>query len=269
MIGAITLPFRELRRHWSLVKQMTRREIESRFLGSVLGAVWVLLVPVLMLVVYSFVFGVVFKMRWPGGFGGTTDFALKMFAGLIVFSFFGDVIGRAPRLVVDQPNFVKKVAFPLHCLAWVSVGAAGLTALCSFAILIVAVVLSRGQIFSTAFLVPVYLSPLILLVVGFSWILSALGVYFRDLGQFIGVVISALLFLTPVFYPTTAVPESFRTLLEINPLTFYAETMRSLAIQGEVPAAAEFLRSMVVAVAIFFGGFLFFSRARQGFADVI
>lgn len=234
-----------------------------------MGALWVVLVPVLMLLVYTFVFGLVFKARWPGGFGGTADFALKMFAGLIVFAFFGDVIGRAPRLVVDQPNFVKKVAFPLDCLAWVAIGAAGVTAGVGFIIFVVAVVLTHGQLLTTVFLVPLYIAPLVILSVGIAWILAALGVYFRDLGQIVSVFVSALLFLTPVFYPTSAVPESYRFLLELNPLTFYAEAVRSLVLEGALPPWRLFGQSVGTALGAFVLGYAFFSRARQGFADVL
>jgi lipopolysaccharide transport system permease protein len=130
-------------------------------------------------------------------------------------------------------------------------------------------VLTRGQLETTVFLVPLYMAPLVLLTAGVAWFLAALGVYFRDLGQIVAVIVSALLFLTPVFYPTSAVPESYRFLLELNPLTFYAEAMRSLVLEGELPSSVSAGWSAITAVAVFLLGFAFFSRARQGFADVL
>lgn len=262
-------PIRSATGNLRLIRQLARREIEMKFLGSTLGMLWVLLVPLLMLGVYTFVFGSVFKARWPGAIEGSmADFAVRMFAGLVVFAFFADVVGRSPRLVIDYPNFVKKVAFPVECLPWVAAAAASVTFVASLAILIVASAWLNGMHW-TVVLLPVYLLPLVLLTVGLSWALAALGVFFRDLAQIVAVVVSAMLFLTPIFYPVSAVPESFREAMLVNPLTFYAEAARNLVIDGRIPSPIEFARAVTIAIAVFLLGYAWFRKARTAFADVV
>jgi lipopolysaccharide transport system permease protein len=256
-------------RHWALIRQFSAREIASKYQGSLLGFGWTFAIPLMMLTIYTFVFSTVFRSRWPGGSESQTEFAILIYAGLIVFGFFGEVIGRAPRLIMESPNLVKKVAFPLETLAWIAVGTAGFNALINLAILAGFMLFINGSVPLTAVLAPLVLLPLAVLSLGLAWIISALGVYLRDLSQLIGVLISALLFITPIFYPISAVPANFQTYLRLNPLTYYVETLRETLIWGKLPNAEGFVTTSATALVVCTIGFIWFRYARRGFADVM
>lgn len=256
-------------RHWALIRQFSAREIAGKYKGSLLGFGWTLILPLMMLTIYTFVFSTVFRSRWPGGSESQTEFAILIYAGLIVFGFFGEVIGRAPRLIVDMPNLVKKVAFPLETLAWSSVAAAGFNALINLAILAGFILYVNGSLPATALLAPLLLLPLALLALGLAWIFSALGVYLRDLSQVIGVLVSALLFVTPIFYPISAVPLRFQTYLKLNPLTYYVEAVRATLVWGKLPDSGGLALALAAAAIVCAIGFVWFRYARRGFADVM
>src|SRR4030066_1425481 len=219
-----------------LIAQMIRREVVGRYRGSVMGLLWSFLNPGFMLTVYSFVFSVVFKARWSGGGESKTQFAVILFAGMTVHALFAEVLNRAPGIILGNVNYVKKVVFPLEILAVVSLGAALFHALVSLLVLLVAFSMLNGFVHWTAIFAPLVLLPLMLLSLGFGWILSSLGVFVRDIGQLIGVFITALLFLSPVFFPVSALPESFQPWLNLNPLTFIIEQTREVLIWGRLRA---------------------------------
>jgi len=258
-----------LTRNRVLIRQLASREIRARFQGSLLGPFWIVLMPLLMLAIYAFVFGLVFKSKWPGSGDTQGDFAIRIFSGLAVFSFFGDVVARSPRLILENPTYVKKIAFPVECLPWVAIASAGVASLASLFVLIAGVLWVNGNLPWTSLLLPLYLAPLILFVAGCAWVLAGLGAYFRDLNNFVGFCVSALLFLTPIFYPTSAVPENFQAAIRLNPLTFYVESIRSLLIEGVIPNAVHYATSLLIAVTVFMLGSALFKRLRPGFADVL
>ena len=192
-----------------LIAQMTRREVVGRYKGSAMGLLWSFLNPLFMLVVYSFVFSVVFKARWSGGGESQTQFAVILFAGMTVHALFAEVLNRAPGIILGNVNYVKKVVFPLEILAVVSLGAALFHALVSLLVLLVAFAMLNGFVHWTAIFAPLVLLPLMLLSLGFGWILSSLGVFVRDIGQLIGVFTTALLFLSPFFFLSARCPSHF------------------------------------------------------------
>jgi len=255
--------------HRALVWNLTRREVSGRYRGSMLGIVWSLLNPLLMLAIYTFVFTEVFRMRWGGGGGDKFEFAILMFTGLLLFYFFGECITRAPGLIVGNPNYVKKVIFPLQIFTWV----ATFTALFHYAIglivLFAAIWFVRGAVPLTALLLPLVIAPFLLFCAGLTWFLSALGVYVRDIGQVIGVAVSALMFLSPLFFPVTAVPEQFRHLLLFNPLTFPIELSRDLLVWGRLPDWSALAMYALVCLLVAWSGLWWFNRTRRGFADVL
>ena len=252
-----------------LIAQMTRREVVGRYKGSVMGLLWSFLNPVFMLTVYSFVFSVVFKARWSGGGESQTQFAVILFAGMTVHALFAEVLNRAPGIILGNVNYVKKVVFPLEILAVVSLGAALFHALVSLLVLLVAFAMLNGFIQWTAIFAPLVLLPLMLLSLGFGWILSSLGVFVRDIGQLIGVFTTALLFLSPVFFPVSALPESFQPWLNLNPLTFIIEQTRDVLIWGRMPDW-EGLTLYLIGAGIFaWLGYFWFQKTRKGFADVL
>jgi lipopolysaccharide transport system permease protein len=256
-------------RHQHLVKTLIRREVIGRYRGSVLGILWSFFNPVFMLIVYTFVFSVVFKARWNGGGDSKMEFALILFAGLMVFNLFSECVNRAPGLILSNVNYVKKVVFPLEILPVVSFGAASFHTAISFGVWLLFFLVFLGLPPITALLLPIIILPLTLLTLGLSWFLASLGVYLRDVGQFIGIATTALLFLSPIFYPVSELPEKYQTLLLLNPLTPIIEEVRDILIWGKTPdwffLVGNFLASSVIA----WLGFAWFQKTRKGFADVL
>lgn len=224
-----------------------------------------------MLAAYTFVFGVVFNARWGASVGGESkaEFALILFVGLIMHGLMAECLTRAPTLVLNNANFVKKVVFPLEILPAVVLCAALFHALISLAVFLFAALIVWGHVPLTAILLPLILAPFLLGVLGVTWVLASLGVYLRDIGQSVGIVVLLLMFLAPIFYPLTAVPEDFQALIRANPLTYYVETSRAVLIWSRWPEMAPLLAQCAVAAVLFFGGFWWFQRTRAGFADVV
>jgi len=262
--------FSSLVKNSQLIFQMIKREVIGRYKGSVFGLAWSFFNPILMLIVYTFIFSVVFKSRWgSSGSDSKTEFALTLFVGMIIFNLFSEAINRSPSLIVERVNYVKKVVFPLEILPLVNLGAALFHSLISILVLILAIVIINGQIFWTAFLLPLVLLPLIFLILGISWFLAALGVYVRDIGQFIGVLMTVLMFLSPVFYPISALPAKFQTWMLLNPLSFIIEQARIILITGGMPDLIGLCIYLFVALLIMLLGFAWFQKTRKGFADVL
>lgn len=255
--------------HRGLIVAMTRREIVGRYRGSFLGMFWSLFNPILMLVIYTFVFSVVFKARWSAGSESRTEFALMLFAGLMVFNFFAECINRAPTLILGNVNYVKKVVFPLEILPWVTVGSAFFHLLVSLVVWLVACLVLVGQLQLTSLLLPMIVLPLVLLILGLAWFLASLGVYLRDVSQIVGVLTSMLMFLSPIFYPVTALPEQYRVILQANPLTPVVEGVRAVLFLGQQPDWLHWGVYSFAAGLICWTGFAWFQKTRKGFADVL
>ena len=256
-------------RYRGLIWQLTKREVVGRYRGSFMGLLWSLLHPLVMLVVYTFMFSVVFETRWDAGLSSKFEFAIMVFAGMIVHSLFAECLNRAPVLIIHNVSYVKKVVFPLEILPCVSLGSALFHASVSIGVLLVFFVFSHGFLNWTAVFLPLLLLPLAVLCLGFSWFLASLGVFFRDVGHATGVVSMILLFLSPVFYPVSAVPESFRFLVNLNPLTFIIEQVRNVLVWGKLPNWGALVAYCVVSAVIAWLGFVWFQKTRKGFADVL
>lgn len=249
---------------------MTRREIMGRYKGSFLGLTWSFFNPVFMLAVYTFVFSVAFKARWGmGGDESRTQFAVVLFVGMIVHGLFAEVLNRAPSLIVHNVNYVKKVVFPLEVLPVVSLGAALFHTFISLGVLILAFAAFNGYVHWTALLAPLIFVPLVVLVLGLAWMLASLGVFMRDVAQTISVVTMVMMFLAPVFYPVTALPEIYRPWMMLNPLTFIIEQAREVLIWGHLPDWTGLAAYLVAASMMAWLGFIWFQKTRKGFADVL
>ena len=256
-------------RHRELIGALVRREVVGRYQGSVFGLLWSFLNPVFMLLVYTFVFSVVFKARWTGGSESKTEFAMVLFTGLIVFNLFGECVGRAPGLILANTNYVKRVVFPLEILPWVSLGSALFHAAASLAVWLAFYLVFFGVPHPTVALLPLVLVPLLLITMGVSWFLASLGVYLRDVGQFVGMIITVLMFMSPIFYPVSALPEQFRPLLNLNPLTPAIEFAREVLVWGRMPDWLWFGAYTAVALLVAWLGFAWFQLTRRGMADVL
>lgn len=260
---------RSLRKHWDLVKGLVVREVVGRYRGSVLGLLWSFFNPILMLCVYTFVFSYVFKARWGEGDGSKAEFALVLFAGLMVFNMFSECCNRAPILVTSNTGYVKKVVFPLEILPIVSLGSSLFHLLISVLVWLVFHAAVVGVPPVTALLMPLAVLPLVLVTLGTSWMLASLGVYLRDVAQVIGVITLVLMFLSPIFYPISAMPEQYRPLMRLSPLTSTVEQVRGVMMWGRGLDWSQWGGSMAVGLTIVCLGFAWFQKTRRGFADVL
>lgn len=259
---------RNLWRQRRLISALARREIQGKYRGSLFGTAWSAITPLLMLAIYTFVFSVVFQSRW-GQEGDRLDFALILFLGMLCFNIFAEVVVRAPGLIVGNVNYVKKVVFPLEILPCVALATSLFHAGISFLVWLCAMVLFGRGVPATIVFLPLYLLPLILATVGVAWFLAALGVYLRDIGQVISVLITGLLFLSPIFFSARSVPDEFRPLILWNPLSHLLEGLRAVAVFGESPQWIVLSLLLLGALPIAWAGHAFFQATRRGFADVV
>jgi lipopolysaccharide transport system permease protein len=265
-------PFACAARHRLPILQMARKEVLGRYRGSWLGVLWSLATPLLMLAVFTLVFGVALRARWTelaGAAEGHSGFALVLFSGLVVFWLFNDCVARAPRLVIEHREYVKRTLFPLEILPLAVAASALFHFAVSLAVLLVARVFVLGWPPATALLLPLVLLPFLLLVLGLCWLLAALGVFLRDLGHAIGIAISAALFLSPVFYPVSVFPEWLRPALYANPLTLAIEQTRDVLLWGRLPDWPALALSLAAGWALAWLGLAAFAKSRRAFADVL
>jgi lipopolysaccharide transport system permease protein len=261
---------RDLWAHRELTAQFARREIEGRYRGSFLGIFWSFITPLVMLGIYTFVFGVVFKSRWPQArTDSLAEFAVTVFAGLTTFGIFSECVNRAPGLVVGVPNYVKKVVFPLETLPLSVLGAALFHGAISFAILIVANLLAGGGLSWTLLLLPLALLPVVGLSLGVSWLLASLGVFIRDLNNATGLLVQILFFLTPIFYAVDSLPPQFQALLHLNPFTAIVEDVRRTVLWGQPPLWGALALNLAISAAVAVLGYAWFMQTRKAFADII
>lgn len=253
-----------------LIWRLSQREILGRYRGSILGMGWSFLQPLAMLAVYTFVFSQVFKARWGGlEQAGPLAFAVNLFAGLIVFNLFAECANRAPGLIVVNPNYVKKVVFPLEILAPVCLGTATFHAISSLLVLLIFEVASMGRIPITLLWLPLIWAPLLLFSLAIIWVLSALGVFLRDIDQLIGAVVSMLMFLSPIFFPLSALPQRWLPLLQLNPLAQAIEQSRAALVLGHQPNLIYIVAGFILGILGCEIAYRGFRRAKPAFADVI
>lgn len=255
--------------HRGLVWDLVKRDFIGRYKGSIMGVAWSLFNPLLMLAVYTIVFSVAFKARWGTGEESKVAFAIVLFSGMIVHGFFAECLNRAPDLITSHANYVKKVVFPLEILPWMALGSALLHFLVSLGVLLVFCLLAGVPVQSGALLIPIILLPLILLTLGLSWLFASLGVYLRDLSQGMGIVITVLLFLAPVFYPIEALPEPYRALIAWNPITLPIIQLRDLMLWDKPLQWGQWAVSVASGAAVSYIGCWWFQKSRRGFADVL
>lgn len=253
----------------SLLKALVVRDVAGRYKGSILGLLWSFLNPVFMLSVYTFFLSVVLKARWVGGSGSKAEFALVLFSGLMSFNLFSECVNSAPNLVTGNVNYVKKVLFPLEMLPVVSLGSAIFHMIISITAWLIFYIILFGCPPITIVFLPLVLLPLFFFTLGTSWFLASLGVYLRDVTQIVGVIMSALMFLTPIFYPLESLPELFRPIVKISPLTFVVEFSRNVMIWGKYLDWGEWAIYLFASVLMAWLGFVWFQKTRKGFADVL
>ena len=254
-----------------LLIQMVRRNVAARYKGSVLGLLWSFVQPLMMLAVYTFVFGIVFKARW--GIEGVSEngvsFSIIMFCGMAVFNIFSESVNTSAGVVTGNPSYVKKVIFPLEILPLSTVLSTLIFGLAWFALLLAGMFAFTHQIYWTTLLLPVTLIPLLLFTSGIAFFVASLGVYLRDVQQIIGVVTQILFFMTPIFYPISVVPQRLRWILEYNPLSPVVEETRKMILFGRLPDWKVCALCFIVSFIVFQLGLAWFAKTKKGFADVL
>ncbi|WP_255577833.1 MULTISPECIES: ABC transporter permease [unclassified Acidovorax] len=255
-------------RHRSLVLELVKREFSSQYRGSFGGIFWSLAQPLFLLTIYIIAFGVILKSRWNNA-GSAADYAFMLFAGLIIFNAFSEVLNKSPLLIARNPNFVKKVVFPLELLPVVTVGVAYLQALLGTAILLAGYIVFMGKPSPTVLLFPFILLCFSPMLLGLAWLLSAVGVAVKDIGQLTGMLSHCLLFLTPIFYSMDSAPELLKNLLMLNPLTFIVEQFRLVLLTGGLPSFLGLAVYTGLASAFSWASLILFRRLRTTFADMV
>ncbi|MCL4432233.1 MAG: ABC transporter permease [Epsilonproteobacteria bacterium] len=254
--------------HFYLLKELSKREVFLRYRGSLLGIWWALLTPMAMLLVFTFVFGEIFQAKWDGG-GNIAEFSVKLYAGLVVFWFFNEIITKAPGLIVSQPNYVTKVIFPLEILPVATVIGSLFHLLINLIILLAASAILYEKVYLSIIALPIIIAVTIPMLLGIAWTFCALGVYIRDISTLIGILMNMLMFLSPIFYPMKAVPEGVRWIFELNPMNLPIQWVRESVCEGIWPSLSALALYCVLSLLIGIAGWKLFGIMRKGFSDVL
>ena len=269
MVRTIAFGVRSFIKSRELIWQLVRREISLRYSCSFLGIIWSFINPLAMLMVYSFVFGTVFKARWGGSATESEDYTILLFVGMLMHGLFAECLSKSATLIVANSNYVKKIIFPLDILPWTIIGAALFHLLTGLVVLSGLQLILSGGLQWTFMYLPLILVPYILFLAGLSWFVSALGVYFRDIAQLVGMITAIMMFLSPVFYSIDSIPERFRPYMMANPLTLVIEQTRKILIYGVQPDFQVLLILSIVGIFTSGIGLWFFNKTRKGFSDVL
>jgi len=259
-----------LRQYLDLIGQLTWREVTGRYKGSFIGLGWSIIQPLVMLAVYTFVFAVIFKAKWGNdSVDGNVGFALTLFMGLISFNIFSETLNSTPSLILQHVNYVKKVVFPLEILPLVRFSAVLIHALFSLIVLFAGILLIRHEICGTALLLPVVWFPMFLFTLGCAHFLASLGVFIRDIDASVGMLTTVLFFLSPIFYPVSAVPDRFQIFIRLNPMATFVEDARRVVLWGQMPDWPRFFLGFGISLLVLLFGFLWFMKTKKAFADIL
>lgn len=250
---------------WTMVK----RDFIGRYKGSLLGAVWPLLNPLGHMLLYTFLFGIVLQVRFGGAGTGTSNFALYMMCGFLPYIAMSEAISNATTKILEEPNLVKRVVFPLQILPFVVTISAFISGIISLSIVVIFAAFQIHTVHPTVLLLPMVLIPHFLFTAGFCWFISALGVFVRDCKHFMALALSAWMYATPIVYPADRLPEEWRWLSWINPISGMITDYRSLILEGKLPEPVAYLTYSAIALAFCAGGFYFFHKTKRSFADVM
>lgn len=267
--AALLAPFRLLTAHSALVAELTRREVNGRYRGASLGLLWSLVSPFLFLVIYAIAFGAVMGGRWPEAQASGTPFSIVLFAGMIPYFVLSECMTRSPELVVGNPAYVKRVVFPLELLPWPMLFSILFHSAMNVLVFLAMRLAMEGQMAWTVVYLPFVIIPIAILGLGVSWFLASISVYFRDVRQVVGLASMSLLFLSSVMVPMAAVPERYRMIFMLNPVSFIAEQSRAILIWEQAPDWMGLLRYTMVALAFMYAGYAWFMATKRGFADVL
>ena len=263
-----TLPWLSIWRNRGLIRTMVRRDILGRYRGSFGGGLWAILTPLLLMLTYFFVFGIVLQARFAGD-SSRSGFVLYLLAGMLAWLPFSEAAARAPTVIWDHRNFVKKLVFPVETLP-VNLVVSGLVSEAVMLVLFaVGLALTRHHVPATVAWLPLFLAPQILFTLGVCWFLAALGVFVRDLGQVIGFILTIWFFITPICYPESQLPPSAIAILSKNPMFTLVRFYREVFLEGHTPGASTLIKFWALSLAVFFAGYAWFYKLRRSFADIV
>jgi homopolymeric O-antigen transport system permease protein len=261
-------PLRELPGRYELVRSLTRKELAAKYRGSVLGFVWAMLTPAVMIAIYTFIFAGLFRARF-GEHGTAWDYALYLFCGLLPWTAFQESVQSASSVVVNHANLVKRVVFPLETLTVAQVLAAHVTQLFGTVVLIMACLFIRRELHASILWLPLLIAPQLLFVLGASWFVASIGVFLRDTAQVVALALVAWFFLTPIIYPEQVVPARYQMFVRLNPFAPLVGNYRRVIIEGAQPDWSGLAYFTAVALVVFIIGYWWFAKSRKNFADVI
>jgi lipopolysaccharide transport system permease protein len=265
----IASPVRTVVQNHRLIRSMARRDILARYRGSFGDVFWTVLNPLLLMATYFFVFGIVLQTRF-GPDQSRTSFALYFLAGMLPWLAFSEPAGRAAYVILEHRNFVKKLVFPLDTLPVNQVVSGLVTELFGAAVFVTGLLIVRHTVPATVLWLPVLIIPQLLFTLGVCWFLAALGVYMRDLGQIMALVLTLWFFITPICYPESAkLSPVISAVMRENPLYVLVRGYRAVFLEGHAPELFPLLKLWAIALALFFLGHVWFYRLRKSFADVI
>lgn len=245
------------------------RELASRFRGSMLGWLWALASPLVMMAAYTVIFSGVLSVPNAQANHTKGSLSLVIFSGIILFNLFAELLYRSPGLIHEHAGFIKKSIFPTETLAWIAVFRALVYASISFGVLLVFQLVLTWHIPWTVIFVPFVVVPFVLLLLGAVWFLMALGAFTRDIVHLMASIVPVMMFITPVFYTFSQVPERLRPWVRLNILGDYIDMFRNVSVFGQLPSPILYLTCAAVSVVVFRLGYAFFMRYKAVFADVI
>ncbi|HEY1035585.1 MAG TPA: ABC transporter permease [Pseudoxanthomonas sp.] len=266
---ALLSPFAALIRHRALIRELTRREVDGRYRGASLGMLWALVSPFLMLCIYAIAFGTVLGGRWPEVRATDTPFSIVLFAGMIPYFVLAECMVRSTELVIANPSYVKRVVFPLEILPWPMIFSALFHCLMNVIVFLAMRMAMEHRFEWTVLYMPAVILPIALVGLGVAWFISSLSVYVRDLRQMMGLASMAILFLSSVMIPLATVPQKYKAIFMLNPLSFIAEQSRAVLIWGQAPDWAGLGWHVAAALAFLYAGYAWFLSTKRGFADVL
>jgi lipopolysaccharide transport system permease protein len=260
---------KELDQRKYLFWQLVNKDIRIRYQGSVLGMLWSVLLPLLMLIIYTFVFSEIFKAKWNIDTGNKFEFAMVLFCGLCIYNMFSDVLNRSTSLIEINQNYVKKVVFPIEFMPVVITFSALFNCVISIGVLIAANYILTRHVYLMALFTPLILLPHIIFCIGIAFFMSAISVYLKDMASLASIIAMIGMYISPVFFPLSAVPGKFRFVCMLNPMTYSIENMRNILLYGTMPNLKYFCVTLVASFVIYLVGQWIFMRAKSGFADLL
>ena len=261
-------PLWELPGRSELVLSLARRDLAARYRGSVLGVLWAIVTPVVMIAIFTFIFAGIFQARF-GASSSPWDYAIYLFCGLLPWTMFQETLQQAAGSIVSRANLVKRVVFPLETLPFAQALAALGNQMFGTIALLIAMLAIRHELHLTTLWLPILIVPQMLLTLGAAWLIASLGVFLRDITQVMSLVLMAWMYLTPIIYPESIVPERYRFYVNLNPFTALVRSYRLILVEGSAPDWAGLAYFTGMAVVAFVLGYWWFAKTRRNFADVI